>query len=263
MMARARNEAGMTLPELLTTLTIALIVSLATFSLIEVTMRQSGEVAARVDAVQRGRGAMDAITRQLRSQVCLANAAWPAGTDPRSIEAATTTSVTFYADLRDTSVVGSATPAPGAPQPIVGPERRELALENGTIVERRWAVTALTTETFTYAAAPTGQRNLLENVDLVPLDGAPAGSAPVLFRYFAYDTHAAIPQPTIELLPNAGTNALAPADLDRVAKIEIRYRAQPEQQRAGNRASTVFENEVAARTVDPNADPTELAQPCL
>jgi hypothetical protein len=48
-----------------------------------------------------------------------------------------------------------------------------------------------------------------------------------------------------------------------VARIEVSYRAHPTQRRADGRASTVFKNTVAARTVDPNSDPTELANPCL
>ena len=68
-------------------------------------MRRSGEVAARVDAVQRGRTAMDTMTRQLRSQVCLQNAGIATMVKPRSIESATADSVMFYADMRDTSNV--------------------------------------------------------------------------------------------------------------------------------------------------------------
>ena len=93
----------MTLPEVLVTLTIATIITLATFSLVEVTMGRSGEVAARVDAVQRGRSAMDDMSRQLRSQVCLQNAGIASMIKPRSIEAATADSVVFYACLLYTS----------------------------------------------------------------------------------------------------------------------------------------------------------------
>ena len=71
-MRRLRAEDGFTLPELLVTMAIALIVSLATFSLIEVVMKRSGDIGARVETTQRGRTAMDLITRQLRSQVCAA-----------------------------------------------------------------------------------------------------------------------------------------------------------------------------------------------
>jgi type II secretory pathway pseudopilin PulG len=249
---RLAREDGMTLPELLVTLTIAMVISLATFSLVEVTMRRSGEVSARVDAVQRGRLAMDEMTRQLRSQVCLQNASVATMVKPRSVEAATEDSVVFYADTRDTSV--GAVPPPGGP---TGPERRRISLVDGTIVEERWALTQVDTK-YSHAANATATRALLESVALDQPAGAPAPTP--LFRYYAYDLDADVPQPTRELVPSP---ALTSDQLQRVAKIQITYRAHPTQRRADGRASTVFENDVAARTVDPNADTTELANPCL
>ena len=71
MRSRLTDERGMTLPEVMVTMVIALIMSLATFALVDVTMRQTKEISDRVDGVQRGRVAMDLMTRQLRSQVCL------------------------------------------------------------------------------------------------------------------------------------------------------------------------------------------------
>ncbi len=70
LMRRLRSEDGFTLPELLITMAIAMIVSLATFTLIEIVMKRSGEVGARVETTATARTAMDQITRQLRSQVC-------------------------------------------------------------------------------------------------------------------------------------------------------------------------------------------------
>ncbi|HEX6024354.1 MAG TPA: prepilin-type N-terminal cleavage/methylation domain-containing protein [Solirubrobacter sp.] len=253
MRARARREDGMTLPELLVTLTIALVVTLAVFSLVEVTMRKSGEASARVDAVQRGRSAMDLVTRQLRSQVCLQNTSVVGMVKPRSIESATANEVVFYADTRDTSV-NAPTPPPGSP---TGPERRRIALVDGTIVEERWALNAVG-DKYSHAPAATAARNLLTNVELDQSDGAPAPTP--LFRYFAYDQTLTVPQPTKELVPNP---ALTADQLQSVARIQITYRAHPTQRRADGRASTVFENDVTARTVDPNADPSELANPCL
>jgi type II secretory pathway pseudopilin PulG len=251
-LACARREDGMTLPELLVTLTIAMIITLATFSLVEVTMGRSGEIAARVDAVQRGRSAMDLMTRQLRSQVCLQNAGIATMVQPRSIEAATADSVVFYSDTRDTSE-NAVLPPGGA----TGPERRRIALVNGTIVEERWTLTPVDAE-YSHAANATSSRPLLESVALDQPAGAPQPTP--LFRYFAYDLGLEIPQPTRELVP---APALTAEQLQSVAKIEITYRAHPTQRRADGRASTVFENDVTARTVDPNSDPTELANPCL
>ena len=55
MRQRLRQEAGFTLPELLTTMTIGMNLVLATLTLVEVTMRKTGETQDRVEALQGGR----------------------------------------------------------------------------------------------------------------------------------------------------------------------------------------------------------------
>jgi prepilin-type N-terminal cleavage/methylation domain-containing protein len=257
MLARLRTERGMTLPEVLTSLTIGVVVTLAGFGLVETTMRQSGEVSARIDAVQRGRMAMDTITRQLRSQACLrtTNAN---NTIQRSVESGNGTSVTFYADMRDTSHMGTPTPTP-APGFVDGPERRMLEFIDdpdpkraGKIVETRWLPTALGADgRWAYTGAPI-TREVLTSVDAIP--GVP------VFRYFAYDLGLAPPEPK-KLLPEAAE--LSVSDAQKVAKIGIAYRAQPQHPRPDNRLSTTFQTEVFVRTVDPNDDTAELIQPCL
>jgi prepilin-type N-terminal cleavage/methylation domain-containing protein len=250
MLARARNQDGLTLPEVLVTMTIGLALSLAAFSIVDVTMRRSGEISARIDAVQRGRSAMDTITRQLRSQVCLRNAAvvGPAG-NPRSIEAATKNSVTFYADMRDVSVRADA-PAP-PPGTIAGPERRTLTFgDDGTLTETRQRPSRFENGRWFYET-PESSREIITHVEQY-------GATPYL-QFFGYDLTANPPAPTDPL----DGPALTAAQLQSVAKIRIVYRAQPTQKRHDNRASTVFDNEVFVRTVDANAHTSELMNPCL
>ena len=52
-------------------MTVGLIVLLAAFLLLDRAHGASNEIADRQDAVQRGRQAMELLTRQIRSQVCL------------------------------------------------------------------------------------------------------------------------------------------------------------------------------------------------
>jgi prepilin-type N-terminal cleavage/methylation domain-containing protein len=254
MRARLRSERGMTLPELLVTMTIALILSMATFALIDVTIRRSGEIEARVDAVGRGRVAMDLITRQLRSQICLGAA--PA----RSVTEATPTSVTFYIDLGDPSTKAGAVTATATATPVIA-ERHSVSLENNVLVERRWVGTPSASDApgYTFPAQPTSTRELLKPVEMVtPKDPA---LPPALFRYFAYDTTLAKPTPTKLLTP--ATGSLNDVQLRQVAKIQVDFRALPSKARPDHRASTEFVTDVALRTVDPNADMTELNAPCL
>jgi prepilin-type N-terminal cleavage/methylation domain-containing protein len=254
MRARLRSERGMTLPELLVTMLIALILSMATFALIDVTIRRSGEIDARVDTVGRGRVAMDLVTRQLRSQICLGSA------PSRSITEATPTSVTFYIDMGDPSTKASAVTATATATPSIA-ERHSLSLENNVLVERRWVGTPSTSSAtgYTFPAAPTSTRELLKPAELVtPKDTT---LTPALFRYLAYDTTQAKPTPT-KLLTSA-TGSLSDVQLRQVAKIQINFRALPSKARPDHRASTEFVTDVALRTVDPNADTTELNSPCL
>ena len=255
----------MTLPEVLVTMVIALVLSLATFALVDVTIRRTGEISQRVDGVQRGRVAMDLMTRQLRSQVCLG----PNAPSSRSIVAGTATSVTFYVEMGDPSTAGSsaspsATPAPRAI------EKRSLTLETagayapGTLVERRWVGTPSTTAQlgfiFPADATPTSTRELMRPVTLTPTPDQPA-LTPALFRFYGWNTSVAgDPKPDV-LLPFNTSGGLSDADVKRVARIEITYRVKP--RATDTRASTVFFNEVVVRTVDPNAQTGELNVPCL
>jgi prepilin-type N-terminal cleavage/methylation domain-containing protein len=76
-MNRVRREDGFTLIELLVALSIGSVVMLATFMMLDSSVTLTGKTQKRVDATQRGRLAMDLITRQLRSQAC-PNATTPA-----------------------------------------------------------------------------------------------------------------------------------------------------------------------------------------
>lgn len=249
-MTRLRAQDGMTLVELLVTMAIMSVVSLATFSLIDVTLRRSGEITARVDTVQRGRSAMDAMTRQLRSQICL-------GFSPaRAITVGTDSSVTFYSYMGDPSTKSTAVSATATATPIVA-ELRTLSLESGTILERRWTGTPAPTLPlgYTFATQATGTRELLKPVQLVR-DTTTNTDVP-LFRYYAYNPTTG--EPTV-LLP-AGTTGLSDTDLRRLALIRISYKTMPTIARGDGRATAEFRNDVTSRTIDPNADSNKLI-PC-
>jgi prepilin-type N-terminal cleavage/methylation domain-containing protein len=90
---RLRSERGFTLVEMMVAAAVGSIVMIAIFMLLDTSVKQSGTVNARVDSTQRGRTAMETITRELRSQVC-----YTPDTNPAvSLLAAQPYSITFYA----------------------------------------------------------------------------------------------------------------------------------------------------------------------
>ena len=90
----ARDESGFTLVELLTAMTIGMLLLFASLMLLDHSTALTKQITDRQDAVQRGRQAMELMVRDLRSQVCL-------GDETEPITVARDDRVTFYADLSD------------------------------------------------------------------------------------------------------------------------------------------------------------------
>jgi prepilin-type N-terminal cleavage/methylation domain-containing protein len=241
-MERLRSDSGMTLPEMLVAMVIGMIVCLATFALIDTVMRRTGEITTRVDATQRGRAAMDQITRQLRSQVCV-QATNPSMADTRTLYTGTATSVTFFTDLSNEAWVNQATTARN-------PELRQLSLESNKLIERVWAGTATGTAvapTFAYTGYPTASTATSTRVVLNDVAQA-TGTAP-LFRYFKYGTTAPI-QANVEIAPGTGLSA---ADAASVARIELTYRTYRSGGKDTDRGSVVLQDAVTSRYANPNS----------
>lgn len=230
-MRRLRAADGQTLPELLVAISIALIVSLATFSLIEFSMRRSAEISGRVDANQRGRLAMDTITRQLRSEVCQ-----PSGTPPifsRTGNVTDGNGVTFFVDFTDGSQAAT-TPADMHTIRYVPPTAPAVS---GKIVEQDYTGTlgANAATDPAYYTTPYRTRTLL--TDVVPVSpGAP------IFSYYPYNATTPLATPVT-----------GPA-LGSIASIQIAYRTLPSRSTTITaRGNVVFQDLVTVREVDPNA----------
>lgn len=178
-----REESGFTLVELVVAMGIGTIILLATFMMLDSSVVLTGKVTDRVDRTQRGRFAMEQITRELRSQVCPA-AGVPAIADGQAY------SVKFYSFMGSGAFV---------------PDMREIAWDTNTntIVERRWAGTGTSPYT-TYAGTPT-TKTLLTDVKPPP--------TPANTPIFTYRSVSAA------LL----TAPLVPADLTATARIDISF----------------------------------------
>jgi prepilin-type N-terminal cleavage/methylation domain-containing protein len=219
---RLSGERGFTLIELLVAMVIGLMVLMAAFTLLDRTIQASGQVADRSEALQRGRQAMDLITRELRSQVCLG--------DTAPIVAANASSVTFYGDFSDGT------------QNL---KKRTLSYDTTTDTITETVVTGAGTYpalTFTGTAKSIP---LLTKVDQI-LDGA---TPRAMFRYYGYQTGTT--DGTLVQL----TSPLSAANLTRVALIKVGFRSFAARPVMNDKDSAVLEDDVYVRVASPG-DPT-------
>jgi hypothetical protein len=199
-MRRLRDEAGMTIMEVLVAATVGMIVLMAMFTLLDGSVRMNTNVMRKTDAMQRGRQAMDVLTQELRSQVCLSNLAGTA------IITGDANSVEFYSDFSE----GDG---------LEPPTKRRLSIdpETGDITTAIFMVDETEPVPDDFPDDPTQTQMRLENAALRP--GVP------FLRYYAYEwvgNPATRAEATEELTP-----PLTPNKARRVARIDINFVAQP------------------------------------
>jgi Tfp pilus assembly protein PilW len=235
MSARLRNdESGFTLVELLVASMVGTLILWSAFALVDAGFRGQRTVENRLDAASSGRAAMEQVTRQLRSQICL-------GTGTPPVVRAEDNLVEFYAS------VAAPAATPSGRQAI---QRRTLEyIPNGATGRGRIRETVVTgtgnLPNVTFTATPV-TRTIVDNI--APVSGVP------IFRYYRYD-----PANAPEVLPIA-TPA---ADNDRRSLIQVQtaFEAFPTHTQDESKVKTRLDNRVTVRTADPT-DPTRSPQ-CL
>lgn len=236
------DQRGFTLVELMSTISIGMIILLAAWAIIDRSASAADSVSDRVNTTQRGRIAMEDITGLLRSQVCLPEDVSDTTLDDSktALISATGNDVTFYTDF-------------GGENPL--PDRRKISYSSGTITETLWRPTG-TAPDWVYPASPTRTRKLGTGLAPAQVNGV---DQPV-FRYYAYNT-AQPPEPNLAL-----TAPLSTLDLSRTVKIDISFASKPERKRhddvASTQEATVFVR--GARQSDFSTNPPEYGgPPCM
>lgn len=209
------EQRGFSLVELMTALSIGMVVLLAAWTIIDASVSAADQVSDRVNTTQRGRVAMERMTQQLRSQVCLPKDVTGTAVDDTStaLLAADNDSVTFYSDLGGESSL---------------PEKRRLTYASGKIVADAWRPTGAAPN-WVYPTSPTSTRTLATDVSPVLVNG----QAQAVFGFFAFNSS---DPPSPDLALNVPLNNF---DLARTVRVQIAFQAKPERKRHDGVASTL------------------------
>lgn len=196
-LARVREERGVTLVELLCGMLVSLIVIFSTMSIADTAFHSQAKTLDRLGTTQRGRLAMDRISSQLRTRICL-------DTDVTSLVSAGDDQVEFYASYAPASVQR------------VAVQRRRLTYRPATndVLEEVWVATP-PTEPPMLPPPATDMTNKTTRV--VATGVAPSGATP-FFRYYAYQ--GAPPRADLRL-----ATPLVPTDRPRTVVIDVTFEA--------------------------------------
>lgn len=215
------DERGFTLPELLVSASVGVIVLMAALTLLDMSLKTQSDASARVDSVQRGRSAMNEIGRAIRAQTCIGNGQ-PAITSATASSLALTTSIA--ADLTQTQ----------AYQPL---QLRTIAYDS---VNRRITISTIDGSGAPPSTTFTGgstTRVVAENVRL-------EGSTPFLTYYGLQGTG----QATLQLNPGAGSLTLS--QRHQVVRVDVNFLIRSRDAAAASQF-TRYTNRYWVRTADP------------
>ena len=228
-----KDERGVTLVELLVTMTTGIIVLLGVFSVVQLVTKSSARTDARVEANQRARPVMTRIIDELHS-TCL-------GPDAGPILAGS--SGTQLGFLHRTGAAVS---------PI--PDKRVVTLSGSTLSESVYPSTSGQAPNWVFAASPTETRQLLTDVGL-----GTAGDPPVVvpaFRYYSYLDG--------ELAPTPLPTPLSATDAELTVQVTVTFSAAPSKNiaRDPNPELTVSDSALV-RFSPASEDPTKVNGPCV
>jgi hypothetical protein len=210
---RAAGEGGFTLVELLVGMSMGMIVLFSLLTLLDQGAPAARRVGDRADADGRGRLALEQITQDLHSLVCVSNGVVAAGAPAfrTPIESASGQQITFFA--------APTTPTATA-QGTFTPERRQLIYAAGRIAENRWAATG------TPATFPT-----LTATRTVLTDVRPTTAGGPIFAIYAHD-------------PTTGA-LVATTDPTKVSAVGVSFAVDPSGAAVAGPQAATFDDTVA------------------
>lgn len=264
-------DDGFTLVEMLVGIAAGMFVVMAAYAAMTAASVEQTRTAGRIEAAQRGRAAIDTITRDIRAQMCLpTQSGYNSAPQPAMITASGDVAQ-FYASVAPPAKGAGSNPpvTPGATAP---PEMRRLewvanggsvtmnnqdssALPIGHIDETVWRATN-TTPPYSFPATPTKKMTIAKDVEH---SRDASGNVLPIFQYYGYNIVNGVGRPSSTPLTSGGT-PVATADLGKVVLVAINFSARPIGEKITSaRSGTAtrqtpvvpFYNKVSVRIADP------------
>ncbi|MBJ7470699.1 MAG: prepilin-type N-terminal cleavage/methylation domain-containing protein [Solirubrobacteraceae bacterium] len=244
-----RDERGMTLVEMLVGITIGTIMVFAGYAAVDAATKLQGRTAMRIEAINRGRGGMEAIAASIRAQQCF--------NSERPMRWASGNGMEFYASVAPESTSAN------RKQPV---ERHRIEWTGGTtgdigdgkaanntsgdITRTIWRSTVNpTTGVVQWPTQPTSVSKIATGVQPAPDRRDGTKMAP-LFRYFKYASTTGSGR--VDLTSPVVTNPdAAQTDLAGIVLIEISYQVTPRKTAVAKSKPMNFHNTVSVRIADP------------
>jgi hypothetical protein len=178
--AALRDERGMTLVELLAASAAAVVIMLALFTILDVTLRQTSRQLTRVTATQRARTTYESIENELHS-ACIASGEAPIQPSTQATGGANGSIPSDANNLVFVSQYGTSV----SPTPVE--HRITFDPTSKTLKEYTYPVSGSSPSTWMFASTTTGPtKTLLNNVQQAKDS---SGNPIPVFQYFAYEPY--------------------------------------------------------------------------
>jgi Tfp pilus assembly protein PilW len=227
----SHSEQGFTLIEMLVTLMTGIVIILAAFSILDVSLTQSSRISERVEVDQRARLAMEKILLELHSS-CVADNINPVQAESKGTEAR------FISESGSTAAFTSLT-------------EHRIKLENGKLIDTSYPSTSGEGESWKFPeseSGSSGSKVLLTNV-------SQTGSTPI-FQYFRYVNGNLSTTPQL----TSSTEKLNSTQAEETAEITVTFTAAPTtNEESGGRSVEL--TDTAVLRFDP-ASATGTNEPC-
>jgi Tfp pilus assembly protein PilW len=233
------DEHGFTLVEMLVTLVTGILVTLATLSVLDISISQSSRISERVDADQRGRLAMEKIIQELHSS-CTSYEAIPVGEESNAEK------LVLVSQPSSAAVLTSVT------QHVITYNEAKH-----TLTDTSYPSTNTASELDTpwkFATTASGTQTLLTGVNkTVVKEGETMKTVPI-FQYFKYSGS------ELSSTPLADSPHLEKENAENTAEVTVSFNTAPTSERTTG-ARTVDLSDSAVLRFDP-ASATGSNEPC-